>query len=289
MHMIVVTGATGQLGRLVIASLIKRRVPADQIVAAAHTPLKGADLAALGVQVREADYGKPATLARAFEGATKLLLISSPSIDTPRLDEHKAVIDAAKSARVQLLAYTSAIGADTTTLLVAREHLATERYLAASGIPWVFLRHPSYIENYTGSLGAALEHGAIPGAAGDGPNSAVPRADLADAAAVVLTTPGRAGKIYELGADVAFTMKEFAAEVSRQSGKKVVYNDLSQQAYQAMLESVGLPTNLAVLIADSDARLASGDGLYTTARDLSDLIGRPTTTLAAAIAAGLPR
>lgn len=287
--MIAVTGATGQLGRLVIASLMKRGVPADHIVAAARTPSKAADLAALGVNVREADYGKPATLARAFAGATSLLLISSPSVDN-RFAEHKAVIDVAKTARVQLLAYTSVLRADTSTLLVAPDHLATEKYIAASGIPWVFLRHPSYVENYTASLGAALEHGGIPGAAGEGRNSAATRADLADAAAVVLRDPaGRAGKIYELGSDVAFTMREFAAEVSKQSGKKVVYNDLSQQAYQAMLESVGLPAKLAGLIADSDVKAATHNELYTASRDLSGLIGRPTTTLAAAITAGLPK
>jgi NAD(P)H dehydrogenase (quinone) len=287
--MIVITGATGQLGRLVIASLIKRGVPADQIVAAAHLPSKAADLAALGVNVREADYNKPATLAKAFEGATNLLLISSPNLDD-RLPEHKAAVDAAKNAGVKLLAYTSALKADTTTWLVAAAHLDTEKYIAASGIPWVFLRHPSYLENYTGSLGSALEHGMIAGAAGDSRNSAATRADLADAAAVVLKTPaGRAGKIYELGNDVAFTMKEFAAEVSRQSGKKVVYNNMPEQAYQAMLESVGLPAQLALYVADSDAKSASHNVLYTASRDLSGLIGRPTTTLAAAIAAGLSR
>jgi NAD(P)H dehydrogenase (quinone) len=284
--MIVVTGATGQLGRLVIASLLKR-VPAKQIVAAVRAPSKAADLATLGVQVREADYSKPATLATAFAGASRLLLISSSSADT-RFADHKAVIDAAKTTGVQLLAYTSVLRADTSTLLVAPEHLATEKYLAASGIPWVFLRHPSYIENYTASLGAALEHGAIAGSAGNSRNSAVPRADLAEAAAVVLTTPGGAGKIYELGSDVAFTMAEFAAEISKQSGKKVVYNDLCQQDYQAMLESVGLPAKLAYLIADSDAKSASHGELYTPARDLSNLIGHPTTTLAAAVAAALP-
>lgn len=288
MHMIVVTGATGQLGRLVIGSLIKRGVPANQIVAAARTPSKGVDLAALGVQVREADYGKPATLAKAVAGASKLLLISSPSMAN-RIVEHRPVIDAAKTAGVQLIAYTSVLRADSSTLLVAPDHLATEKYVAASGVPWVFLRHPSYLENYTGSLGSALEHGVIPGAAGDGRNSAATRADLADAAAVVLSTPDRASKIYELGGDTAFTMAEFAAEVSKQSGKKVVYNNLSQQAYQAMLESVGLPAYVANLLADSDVKSASRGEFYTASHDLTRLMGRPTTTFADAIAAALPR
>jgi NAD(P)H dehydrogenase (quinone) len=285
--MIVVTGATGQLGRLVVKSLLKK-VPTNQIVAAVRTPSKASDLAALGVQVREADYGKPATLAKAFAGATSLLLISSPW--TPaQVDEHKAVIDAAKSAGVRLLAYTSVLRADASTLLVAPNHLATEQYIAASGIPWVFLRHPSYIENYTASLGSVLEHGAVVGSAGEARNSATTRADLAEAAAVVLTTPGHAGKIYELGSDVAFTMAEFAAEVGKQSGKKVVYNNLPPQDYQAMLEGVGLPPKFANLIADSDTKAASHDELYTPSRDLSGLIGHPTTILAAAVAAALPR
>jgi len=283
---IVVTGATGQLGRLVVKSLLKK-VPANQIVAAVRTPSKAADLAALDVQVREADYGKPATLAKAFAGATRLLLISSPWTQA-QVDEHKAVIDAARTAGVQFLAYTSVLRADTSRLLVASDHLATERYLVASGSAWVFLRHPSYFENYTASLGSALEHGAIAGCAGDAHNSAATRADLAEAAAVVLTTQGHAGKIYELGGDVAFTMAEFAAEVTKQSGKKFIYNDLSQQAYQAVLENVGLPSRFAQLIADSDTKAASHGELYTPSRDLSGLIGRPTTSLAAAVAAALP-
>jgi NAD(P)H dehydrogenase (quinone) len=286
--MIAVTGATGQLGRLVIASLMKRGIPANQIVAAAHTPSKGADLAALGVHVREADYNRPATLAKALAGATKVLLISSPSL-TSRLSEHRPVVDAAKAVGVQLFAYTSVLRADSSTLLVAPDHLGTEKYILSSGVPWVFLRHPSYLENYTASLGAALEHGAIPGASGEARNSAATRADLAEAAATVLTTPDRAGKIYELGGDIAFTMAEFAAEVSKQSGKKVVYKNLPEQAYEAVLESVGLPAYLAHLLADSDTKSASHGEFFTSSRDLSGLIGRPTTTFAAAIAAALPR
>ena len=285
--MIVVTGANGQFGRLVIASLLKR-LPANQIVAAARTPSKAADLAALGIEVRQADYGKPATLAKAFAGADRLLLISSTWTPT-QVAEHKAVIDAAKTAGVKLLAYTSVLRADTSALQVGPDHLATEKYLAASGVPWVFLRHPSYIENYTAGLGAALEQGTIVGSSGDGRNSAATRADLAAAAAVVLTTPDRAGKIYELGNDVAFTMSEFAAEVSRLSGRKVTYRDMTQQSYQALLESVGVPTKYASLAADSEAKSARLGELFTSSRALSDLIGRPTTTLAAAIAAAIPQ
>ena len=286
-NMIAVTGATGQLGRLVIKNLLER-VPADQIVAAVRTPSKAADVASLGVEVREADYTKPATLASAFRGVTSLLLISSPNLDT-QIAEHKAVIDAAKTAGVRLLAYTSVLRAETSTLLVAPGHLATEQYLAASGIPWVFLRHPSYVENYTASIGAALEHGAIVGSAGDGRNSAATRADLAEAAAVVLTTPGHANKIYELGSDTGFTMAEFAAELTKQTGKTIVFNNLPAKAYEDILLNVGLPAKLAHLLADSETKAATHSELYTSSRDLRDLIGHATSTLADAIAVALPR
>jgi NAD(P)H dehydrogenase (quinone) len=286
MRMIVVTGATGQLGRLVIASLLKR-VPANQIVAAARTPSKAGDLAALGVQVREADYGNPATLVAAFAGATKVLLISSPSLGV-RVFEHRAVVDAAKAAGARLLAYTSHLRADTSELLVAPDHVATEKDLAASGIPFVILRNGPYHENCTVSLRSAVEHGAVIGSSGEGRISAAARADFAEAAAVVLTTPGHAGKIYELGGDVAFTMAEFAEEVAKQAGKKIAYNNLPEKTYQDILERFGLPAQLANLVADSDAKASEGE-LYTDSRELSSLIGRPTTTLAVAVAAALPR
>jgi NAD(P)H dehydrogenase (quinone) len=285
-HMIVVTGATGQLGRLVIANLLKR-VSANQIVAAARTPSKAADLTALGVQVREADYSKPATLATAFAGATNVLLISSPSLGI-RVVEHKAVIDAAKTAGASLIAYTSHLRADTSELLVAPDHIATEKGLAASGIPFVILRNGPYHENRTVSLGAAVEHGAVIGSSGEDRISAAAREDFAEAAAVVLTTPGHAYKIYELGGDAAFTMAEFAAEVCKQTGKTIVYNNLPEKTYQDILEQVGLPAQLANLVVDSDTKASEGE-LYTDSRELSSLIGHPTTTLAAAVAAALPQ
>lgn len=282
--MIVVTGASGQLGSLVIKSLLKS-VPADRIVAAVRTPSKAADLAALGVQVREADYGKPATLASAFVGATSVLLISSTNLGL-RVAEHKSVIDAAKAAGAQLLAYTSVLRADTSTLLVAPDHLATEQYLAASGLPWVFLRNGWYLENHTAGLGAALEHGALIGSAGDGRIAAAARADYAEAAALVVSTSGHAGKVYELGGDSAFTLPELAAEASRQSGKTVTYKDLPEPAYEDALKSFGLPAEIAHLLADSDKKAADGE-MDTTSRDLSRLIGHPTTSLETAVATAL--
>ena len=284
--MIVVTGATGQLGRLVIKNLLKS-VPPNQIVAAVRTPSKAADLAALGVQVRHADYGKPATLASAFAGATSVLLISSTSLGL-RVAEHKAVIDAAKAAGAQLLAYTSVLKADTSTLLVAPDHVATEQYLAASGLPWVLLRNGWYLENHTGALAAALERGSILGSAGEGRIAAAARADYAEAAAVVVSTAGHAGKTYELGGDAAFTLTELAAEVSKQSGKTVSYKNLPEPVYEDALKSFGLPASIAHLLADSDEKVSHGE-LDSTSRDLSRLIGHSTTSLAAAVAAALAR
>jgi NAD(P)H dehydrogenase (quinone) len=283
--MIAVTAATGQLGRLVIADLLERGVPAAEIVAGVRDPAKAADLAALGVRVRVADYDRPDTLGPAFAGVDRLLLISG-SVVGERERQHRNAVDAAVGARVDLLAYTSIVYADTSGIPLAAEHKATEEYIRARGLPYVFLRNTWYVENYTANLGPALEHGAIRGSAGEGRVAAVPRADFAAAAAVVLTTDGHQNKVYELGGDHGFTLAELAAEVSRQSGRQVVYQDLAPDEYAQALLAVGLPEGFAKALAAGDLGLARGE-LDVTSGDLSRLIGRPTTTLAEAVAAGL--
>ena len=282
--MIVVTGATGQLGRLVITALLKT-VPASQIVAAVRTPAKAADLAALGVLVRQADYAQPATLVNAFTGAEKLLLISSSEVGQ-RVPQHQAVIDAAKQAGVKLIAYTSVLHADKGLLGLAQEHIATEAALKASGIPAVILRNGWYTENYAASIPPALAHGALLGSAKDGRIASAARADYADAAAAVLTRDGQAGKVYELAGDEAYTLTEFAAEVAAQSGKSVVYKDLPEADFKAALMGAGLPDYVAALLSDSDAGAAKG-GLFDDSRTLSALIGRPTTPLKTVVADAL--
>ena len=282
--MIIVTGATGQLGRLVIARLLKT-VPAAQIVAAVRDVAKASDLAALGVQVRRADYTDPASLDAAFDGASKVLLISSNELGQ-RGQQHRNVIDAAVRARAGLLAYTSVLHADTSPLSVAAEHRETEAAVRASGLPFALLRNGWYVENYTGGLGAALAHGALAGGSGEGRIAAAARADYADAAAAVLTGAQPVQQVYELAGDTAFTLGELAAEVSRQSGREIAFHNLPQQDYLAMLLSLGLPAPLAELIADSDAQAAKGaldDGSGTLGR----LIGRPTIALADAVKAAL--
>jgi NAD(P)H dehydrogenase (quinone) len=282
--MIVVTGANGQLGRLVIQNLLQT-VPAAQVVAAVRSPAKAADLAALGVQVREADYARPATLAAAFAGATKVLLISSSEVGQ-RARQHAAVIEAVKAAGVERVAYTSILHAPTSKIALADEHRETEAMLKSSGVPHVLLRNGWYTENYTGSIGAALAHGVVLGAAGKGRIASATRADYAAAAATVLVREGQAGKVYELAGDQAFTMAEYAAEVARQSGKPVVYKDLPEADYKAALVGAGLPEGFATLLAQSSACSAQ-DELYDAGRQLSALIGRPTTPLADAVAAAL--
>lgn len=276
--MIVITGATGQLGRLVIQSLLNK-LPASQIVAAVRNPARAADLAALGVQVRKADYTDPALLEAAFQGAEKVLLISSSEIGQ-RAAQHRNVIDAAKKAGVSLVAYTSILHADRSPLGLAAEHAATEAYLRESGMPNVLLRNGWYTENYLASVPPALQHGAFIGSAGEGRISSAARVDYADAAAVALTASGQAGKVYELAGDDSYTLTEFAAELSRQSGKPVPYVNLPEADYKAALLGAGLPEPIANLLADSDVGASKG-GLFDEQRQLSALIGRPTTSLAA--------
>ncbi|MEV4625801.1 SDR family oxidoreductase [Micromonospora sp. NPDC049523] len=283
--MIVVTGATGQLGSIVIEDLLARGVPAAEIVAAVRTPEKAAGFAERGVQVRHADYNDPASLASAFEGADKILFISGTDVGQ-REPQHRNVVDAARAAGVGLLAYTSILNADTAKLVLAGEHQATEAFIRESGVPFVFLRNGFYVDLYTSTFAQNLEHGAIVDASGDARLSLATRADFAGAAAAVLTGEGHENKAYELGGDLAVTMTELAAELSRQSGRTVEYRNITPAEYAAFLVSVGLPQVAADVYADSRVGMLRGE-LYTDSKDLSRLLGRPTTSLADAVAAGL--
>ncbi|MGY0196848.1 SDR family oxidoreductase [Leptothrix sp. BB-4] len=274
---IAITGATGQLGRLVVEQL-KAKVPASEIVALVRTPSKAADL---GVAAREADYSRPEPLPAALAGVDTLLLISSSEVGQ-RTAQHRAVIDAAKAAGVGRIVYTSLLHADTSTLSLAAEHRETESMLRASGIPHTLLRNSWYIENHTVSAKGAVGAGAFIGSAGNGRISGAARADYAAAAVAVLTGSGHEGKTYELGGDVAYTLADLAAEIGRQSGKDIPYKDLPQADYAAALASFGLPGWLAAALAEWDFEITKGV-LLDEGRALSRLIGRPTTTLADAV------
>ena len=284
--MIVVTGATGKLGRLVVEGLLKK-VPAREVGVAVRSPEKAKALAVRGVEIRPADYSRPETLAKAFAGAEKVLLVSSSQVGQ-RAPQHLAVIDAAKRAGVRLLAYTSILHGEASRLALAAEHQATEAALRASGLPWVFLRNGWYVENYTEHLDPALQHGAFVGSAGAGRIAAATRADFAEAAVAVLTGLGHEKKAYELAGDRPFTMAELAAEVSRQVGRTIVYTDLPPEQYKAILTGAGVPGPYADLLVDSDLCIARGE-LDDASGDLRRLIGRPTTPLADAVAAALGR
>jgi NAD(P)H dehydrogenase (quinone) len=282
--MIVVTGATGKLGSLVVNALLEK-VAAKDIAVAVRNPQKAAALAARGVEVRLADYGKPETLTAALEGADKVLLISSSEVGQ-RAAQHQAVIEAAVKAGAKLIAYTSILHADTSKLALAVEHKATEAALRASGVPYAILRNGWYAENYTDNLAPALAHGALVGSAGQGRIAAATRADFAAAAVEVLTGTGHENKTYELAGDVPFTMSELAAELSKQSGKTVPYNDLPASAYTDILIGAGLPRPFAEILVDADVHAAAGE-LDDTSGALHRLIGRATTPIGVAVKAGL--
>ncbi|WP_108127541.1 SDR family oxidoreductase [Saccharospirillum mangrovi] len=283
--MIAITGASGQLGRLVLNQLLETN-PASDIVALARKPETLSGYADQGVQVRQADYDKPETLLPALKGVKKLLLISGSEVGK-RTAQHRAMIDAAVQAGVTLVAYTSILRADTSSLMLAQEHLATEQALQASGLPFVLLRNGWYSENYTGTAAMTVEHGALFGAAGDGRIATATRADYAAAAVAVLTgSESHAGKVYELAGDQGFTLSEYAAELAKISGKPVSYTNQSQADFQAFLQQVGLPEGLAQMLADSETGASRGE-LFDDSKTLSKLIGRPTTPISESIKAAL--
>ncbi|GAB0116390.1 NAD(P)H-binding protein [Acidisoma sp. 7E03] len=282
---LLVTGASGQLGRLVVERVVAR-VGAARVVALVRDADKGAAFAAQGVEVRLGDYERPDSLAAAVQGIDRVLLISSNDL-AHRRAQHRAVIAAAVAASVSFIAYTSVLHAPTSPLGLAADHRDTEAALAESGVPHAFLRNGWYTENYLGAIAPALAHGVVLGSSGEGRISAAPRADYAAAAAAVMAE-GASGA-FELAGDGAFTMAEFAATLARLSGKPVVYKDLPQAEYEAALAGAGLPAPFAALVADSSAAAAGGT-LFDASGTLSRLIGQPTTplaeTLAAALAAG---
>ena len=282
---VLVTAATGQLGRLVVAELLKA-LPAGRIAVTVRDPAKAAEWAAAGVRVHRADYADPAGWDAALAGVDRVLLISSSELGQ-RVAQHRTVIAAARRAGVSLLAYTSVLHADTSVLGLAAEHRATEADVRASGVPFALLRNGFYTENYLMGIDQAIAHGAVAGSAGAGRIAAAARADYAAAAAAVLRGGDHAGRTYELAGDEPFTMADFAAAVGARAGRPVAYRDLPEAAYRAMLESVGLPAAMADLVADSSARAADG-ALFDDGRQLSRLIGRPTTQLADVVAAAVP-
>ncbi|MGW6819775.1 SDR family oxidoreductase [Streptomyces sp. NPDC055005] len=284
MSSIVVTGATGSLGRLVIEELLER-VPAERVAVVVRNKEKAADLAARGIDVRIADYDEPASLAGAFGADDRVLLISGSEVGR-RVPQHTAVIDAATAAGVAQLAYTGILGGPEADFDLAAEHKVTEQAILESGLPYTFLRNGWYHENYTAQLPVVLEHGAVVGSAGEGRIASAARADYAAAAAVVLTGEGHLNTVYELSGDTAWSLAEYAAEVARQSGREVAYAEVPADTHLGILTGAGVPEGFAAILVDVDAAISRGR-LAGAGGDLARLIGRPTTPVATAIASAL--
>lgn len=282
---ILITGATGHLGRLVIDRLIARGADPADLVAGVRTPDKAADLAARGVRVVPLDYDQPITLPAALEGVDRLLLISSSEIGK-RVLQHQAVIDAAANAGVDLLAYTSLANVEASSLPLAPEHLASEQAITISDVPAVFLRNNWYADNYVLDLERARVTGELAAGAGDGRVSAAPRADYADAAAAVLLSDNHAGKAYELAGDIALSYDDIAAAIGEVLGREVAYRRLGEAEQRAALEAAGLDADTAGFVASLDRSIATG-ALESTATTLSELIGRPTTPIVEVLRAAL--
>lgn len=284
--MIAITAASGHLGRLVLDDLLARGVEASGIRAAARDVTKLADFAERGVEVVYGDYTDSESLRAALAGAEKVLLISSAGASEDRIKHHLNAVEAAKQAGVRHIVYTSIAHADNNPISFSWVHKDTEAALRESGIPATILRNNWYFENLLASVGLALEHGAFIGSAGDGKIGYATRADYAAAAAAVLAGEGHEGKVYELSGDVALTNAQIAAEVTAQSGKQVSYASLPQQEYAKALEGFGLPSSIAADLAQADVAISEG-ALADATDTLSTLIGRPTTTIAAAVAQAL--
>ena len=276
-----VTGATGQLGRLVVEKL-KEKGLSSSVVALVRNTEKAAEL---GVEAREFDYNNPVKLVDALQGIEKLILISGNELGK-RAEQHANVIEAAKKAGVKWVVYTSLLQADTSSLSLAPEHYATEKALQASGLTYTILRNGWYTENYTGSVGGAIAAGAFIGSAGNGKISSAARADFADAAAAVITGEGHQNKTYELAGDDSYTLADLAAEISKQTGKVIPYNNLPETEYAKILKSFGIPEGFADAIASWDVSASKGD-LFDESHQLSKLIGRPTTPMAETVKAAL--
>ncbi|MCH0541824.1 NAD(P)H-binding protein [Streptomyces sp. MUM 203J] len=282
---IVVTGATGRLGRLVIDTLLAGGTPPAAVAAVVRDKARAADLAERGIELRVADYSRPETLADAFAAGDRVLLVSGSEVGR-RVPQHQAVIAAAKAAGVAQLAYTSILGGPEADFDLAAEHQETERAILASGLPYTLLRNGWYTENYTENLAPVLAHGTVVGSAGEGRVASAARADYAAAAAAVLTRDGHLGKTYELSGDTAWSFAEYAAELARQTGESITYGEVPAEKHLDILTGAGVPEPFAALLVDVDAAIARGR-LAATGGDLARLIGRPTTPLAQSVTEAL--
>jgi NAD(P)H dehydrogenase (quinone) len=275
---VVITGATGQLGGLVIDDLLDGGADAAGITAAGRSSERLAELATKGVTTAQIDYEDPASLRVALRGAETLLLISGNEVGS-RVGQHGNAVQTAAQAGVGHIVYTSVLRATATALVLAPEHKATEEIIADSGLTATILRNGWYNENSARHFPQARETGVIIGSAGQGRTASAARADYAAAAAAVLRDPAaHAGRTYELGGDTAWTNAELAEVLSEVLGREVVYRDLSPAEHREALLSAGLNAGAADFAVGLEGNIRDGE-LEVTTGDLSRLIGRPPPPL----------
>lgn len=272
---IAVTGATGHFGSIVIEQLLERGISASEIVAVVRSAEKAQPLVDRGIDVRVAEYEDQSALAEAFSGVDRLVFVSGSEVGQ-RSAQHKNVIEAAKVAGISLIAYTSILNIETSTLGLSPEHRDTEQMLAESGIDYVLLRNGWYWENYASSLDAARATGKFFGAVGQGRVSGAARRDYAEAAAVVIASENQAGKVYELAGAPALTYPELASAMAEVLKTPVEYVNLSVEDYQQALESAGMSAEYAGLFAGMEPAIGQG-ALLSESTDLQQLIGREST------------
>jgi NAD(P)H dehydrogenase (quinone) len=282
---ILVSGASGRLGRLVLDRLIARGVPASELVAGARSPREVDDLRARGIRTVAFDYDDPATLRAGLKGIDRFVLVSVSQPNTP-VTQHDAVIEAAAAADVSALAYTSVYRASESALPLAPIHAAAERAIAATDLPAVILRNNSYTELYLGTVMRARQTGIITAAAGGGRIAGATRPDFADAAAVAITGESYLGRVLELSGDAAFSYADLAAAAAQIWGRDVAYLALTGEQMLSQFSSLGLDAKTAQVLATIDDAIAAGH-LDSSDRTLSEMIGRPTTSLIDALRAGL--
>lgn len=279
----VVTGATGQLGRLVVESLLARGAGPAEVVATGRSVDTLADLAERGVRVERLDFDAvPESVDWVGEGDV-VLLVSGSEVGR-RVPQHTAVVELARRSGAARLVYTSAPAADDTALVLAPEHAATEQVIRESGLPFTILRNGWYTENYVPAFERARETGVVAGNTGEGRVASAPRADFAEAAAVVLATDGHEGATYELSGDTAWTFDELAATFAEVLGRDVTYERLTPEQHRQALLDAGLDEGTAGFVVALDQNIA--DGLVAvTDGDLARILGRSTVPLSETVSA----
>ena len=287
---LLVTGATGQLGKLVLDQLLGSGVEPARIIATSRDTAKLADYTAKGVQARVADFDDPASLDKAFAGADRILIISTDALDQPgkRLKQHLAAVTAAKKAGARHILYTSMPSPETSVIPFAPDHLGTENAIKATGIPYTILRNGWYMENLFMALPHALETGQWYSSSGEGRLAHIARADAAKAAAAALASAVNESRTYTLTGGEQRSTDEIAALVAKASGKRLDVVHISDEALAGGLKGAGLPDFLIPIVVSFDANTRGGH-INMVTNDVTSLTGATPVKLGAFLEASKAR